>query len=98
MGSTGRGEFIVDRGEDVWIYDQQGRRYLDASASLWYANVGHGRRELAEAAARQMGELAAFQTLLHRMTGQVDIVLGSPIAGRTQLEAEKLLGPDSRFD
>jgi non-ribosomal peptide synthetase component F len=36
--------------------------------------------------------LAAFQTLLYRVSGQDDIVLGTPIAGRTQLETEKLLG------
>ena len=36
--------------------------------------------------------LAAFQILLYRLSGQDDIVLGTPIAGRTQLETEKLLG------
>jgi adenosylmethionine-8-amino-7-oxononanoate aminotransferase len=60
MGSTGRGEFIVDRGEDVWIYDRQGRRYLDGSASLWYANVGHGRVEIADAVRAQMTRLEAY--------------------------------------
>jgi non-ribosomal peptide synthetase component F len=37
--------------------------------------------------------LAAFQTLLHRYTGQEDILVGSPIAGRTQVETEGLIGP-----
>jgi amino acid adenylation domain-containing protein len=36
--------------------------------------------------------LAAIQTLLHRYTGQEDILIGSPIAGRTQIEVEKLVG------
>ena len=36
--------------------------------------------------------LAAFQTLLHRYTGQDDIVVGSPIAGRNRLEVEGLIG------
>ena len=36
--------------------------------------------------------LAAFQTLLHRYTGQDDIVVGSPIAGRTRVELEGLIG------
>ena len=39
-----------------------------------------------------MTMMAAFQILLHRLTGQEDIVLGMPIAGRTHLETEKLLG------
>src|SRR5207302_4371656 len=36
--------------------------------------------------------LAAFQTLLHRYSGQDDIVVGSPIANRTQAETSKLIG------
>jgi putrescine---pyruvate transaminase len=60
MGSVRHGEFIVDRGEGVWIYDRDGRRYLDASASLWYAMVGHGRAEIADAVRRQMTRLEAY--------------------------------------
>ncbi|SFI95845.1 aspartate aminotransferase family protein [Amycolatopsis sacchari] len=55
-------EFVVDRGEDVWVYDTSGNRYLDATASLWYANVGHGRQEIADAAAGQMRRLAGYST------------------------------------
>ena len=36
--------------------------------------------------------LAAFQTLLHRYTGEEDVVVGSPVAGRTQRETEELIG------
>jgi putrescine aminotransferase len=39
-----------------------GRRYLDATAALWYCNVGHGRAELADAAAAQLRTLAAYST------------------------------------
>ena len=53
-------ELVLDRGEGVWIYDTHGKRYLDASGSLWYANVGHGRRELADAAAAQLARLEAY--------------------------------------
>ncbi len=51
----------IVRGEGSHVVDDQGRRYLDALASLWYCNVGHGRAELAEAAAVQMRQLAAYQ-------------------------------------
>jgi adenosylmethionine-8-amino-7-oxononanoate aminotransferase len=60
MAAVRGNEIVVSRGEGVWIYDEDGNRYLDASASLWYCNVGHGRREIAEAAARQMEKLEAF--------------------------------------
>jgi putrescine---pyruvate transaminase len=52
----------IERGEGVTVVDTEGRRYLDAIASLWYANVGHGRTELADAAAAQMHKLAMYQT------------------------------------
>jgi adenosylmethionine-8-amino-7-oxononanoate aminotransferase len=51
---------IITRGEGAYIYDVQGRRYLDGLAGLFTVQVGHGRRELAEAAGRQAGELAFF--------------------------------------
>jgi putrescine aminotransferase len=60
MSVVSSGEFVVERGEDVWIFDRDGRRYLDASASLWYANVGHGRAEIADAVRAQMAQLEAY--------------------------------------
>lgn len=62
MGSVAEAECVIERGEDVWVYDQQGNRLLDATASLWYANIGHGRREIAEAVAAQMGKIEAYST------------------------------------
>lgn len=53
---------VIEGGEGVTVVDTEGRRYLDAIASLWYANVGHGRKELADAAAAQMSKLAVYQT------------------------------------
>src|SRR5215468_8672799 len=51
----------IARGEGAWVFDTDGRPYLDALASLWYCSVGHGRGELADAAAEQMRRLAAYQ-------------------------------------
>jgi len=62
MGAVRRSEFVVTRGEDVWIFDDAGRRYLDATASLWCVNAGHGRSEIVDAVAAQMRELATYQT------------------------------------
>ena len=46
------------RGEGALLWDAQGREYIDGLSSLWNVAVGHGRRELAEVAAKQMEELA----------------------------------------
>jgi adenosylmethionine-8-amino-7-oxononanoate aminotransferase len=60
MSAVRHAELVLDRGEDVWVWDVDGKRYLDATASLWYANVGHGRTEIADAAAEQMRRLEAY--------------------------------------
>ena len=51
----------ITRGTGARVYDSSGRSYLDAIASLWYCNIGHGRTELADAAAAQMREIAGYQ-------------------------------------
>jgi putrescine---pyruvate transaminase len=62
MGSVSQHELVIERGEGVWVYDTDGNRYLDGTASLWYANVGHGRQDIADAVAAQMRKLAAYST------------------------------------
>jgi len=51
---------IIVRGEGPYVTDSNGKRYLDALAGLFVVQVGHGRTELAEAAAKQAAELAYF--------------------------------------
>jgi adenosylmethionine-8-amino-7-oxononanoate aminotransferase len=60
MGSVRAAELVIERGEGVWVWDREGRRYLDGTASLWYANVGHGRPEIAEAVAAQMARIETY--------------------------------------
>ena len=51
---------VIVRGSGAYVFDQHGRRYLDGLSGLFVSQVGHGRTEIAEAAARQMSELAYF--------------------------------------
>jgi putrescine aminotransferase len=55
-----QGELVLERGEGCHVWDTEGRGYLDATASLWYCNVGWGRREIGEAVAAQMSSLPAY--------------------------------------
>jgi len=48
------------RGAGALVFDAAGRRYVDAMASLWYCNVGHGRAEIADAVAAQLRELETY--------------------------------------
>ncbi len=51
---------VMVRGQGPYVYDSHGKRYLDGLAGLFVVQVGHGRTELAEAAAKQASELAYF--------------------------------------
>jgi putrescine---pyruvate transaminase len=62
MGAVSQRELVIERGEGVHVYDSDGKQYLDGTASLWYANIGHGRAEVAEAVAAQMRTLEAYST------------------------------------
>ncbi|MFR9750352.1 aspartate aminotransferase family protein [Nocardia sp. 004] len=61
MGAVERdGAFAVARGDGAYIFDKAGKRYLDATAGLWFANVGHGRGEIADAVAAQLRTIAHY--------------------------------------
>jgi adenosylmethionine-8-amino-7-oxononanoate aminotransferase len=51
---------VIVRGEGCYVYDERGRRYLDGLSALYCVNVGHGRAELADAAAAQARELGFY--------------------------------------
>jgi adenosylmethionine-8-amino-7-oxononanoate aminotransferase len=50
------------RGEGARLWDEQGKEYIDGIASLWYCNVGHGRKEIADAVAAQIMRLESYST------------------------------------
>jgi adenosylmethionine-8-amino-7-oxononanoate aminotransferase len=50
----------IVRADGCWVYDSEGRRYLDAMAGLWCVNVGYGRREIVDAVAEQMALLPYY--------------------------------------
>jgi putrescine---pyruvate transaminase len=56
------GELVIDRAEGVWVWTEQGKKLLDGFAGLAVVNVGHGRREIAEAVAEQTVRLAYYPT------------------------------------
>jgi adenosylmethionine-8-amino-7-oxononanoate aminotransferase len=56
-----REKFItIERGEGALVWDEFGNELVDSMASLWYCNVGYGRREIADAVAAQMNEIAGY--------------------------------------
>jgi putrescine aminotransferase len=57
-----KGARIMKSAKGVWLTDTEGHKIIDGMAGLWCVNIGYGRRELAEVAARQMEELAYYNT------------------------------------
>jgi adenosylmethionine-8-amino-7-oxononanoate aminotransferase len=51
---------VMVRGEGSYVWDSAGRRYLDGLSGLFVSQIGHGRQELGEAAAKQSNQLAYF--------------------------------------
>ena len=66
-------------GEGSYIWDQNGKRYLDGTAGLWFANLGYGRPEIAAAVAAQMNEIFAYHNFTDYVT-QPTIDLANRIA------------------
>lgn len=60
MGAVDGDRLVITRGEGSYVWDDEGKRYFDATASLWYANFGHGREEIALAVADQLRTLDSY--------------------------------------
>ena len=64
------GPLVITRGEGVYVYDDEGRRYLEGMSGLWCASLGFSERRLAEAAYRQMCKLPFY----HSFAGKVPAI------------------------
>jgi adenosylmethionine-8-amino-7-oxononanoate aminotransferase len=61
MGAYDHGDVpVIERGEGCYVYDTNGKRYLDGLSALYCVNVGHGRAELGQAAADQAKRLGFY--------------------------------------
>ncbi|WPP01686.1 aspartate aminotransferase family protein [Pseudomonas sp. HR96] len=60
-----QGALVIERGERLHLWDTDGKRYLDGMSGLWCTNLGYGRKDLAEAAARQLHELPYYNLFFH---------------------------------
>lgn len=64
LGSVGTpgGPLVIERGEGIYLWDSDGKKYIDALSGLWVTAVGHGRTELGDVAREQMSRLAYAST------------------------------------
>ncbi|MGE4326100.1 MAG: aminotransferase class III-fold pyridoxal phosphate-dependent enzyme, partial [Pseudodonghicola sp.] len=74
-----KGARVITRAKGVFLTDSEGHEILDAMAGLWCVNIGYGREELAEVAARQIRELPYYNTFF-QTTHVPAIALAAKIA------------------
>lgn len=59
------GPRVMVKGEGLYLWDNDGNRYLDGMSGLWCTNLGYGRKDLTAAATRQMEQLAYYNMFFH---------------------------------
>lgn len=89
MSAVADHEFVIAGGDGAYVIGEDGRRYFDSTSALWFANVGHGRAELAEAAAAQMRSIAAYSNFTDLATRST-IEFAERIAAVSPLEGTKV--------
>ena len=60
-----KGVRVMVKGEGIYLWDSEGKRVLDGMSGLWCVNVGYGRKELADAACRQMMEMPYYNSFFN---------------------------------
>jgi len=55
-------QLTVDRADGIHVWDDIGRKFIDATAGLWYCNVGYGRDRIVDAIEKQLRKIPAFHT------------------------------------
>lgn len=77
------GSRVIERGEGIYVYDDQGRKYIEGMAGLWSVAVGFNEQRLVDAATRQMSKLPFYHTFTHK-THTPSIELAEKLVQLTQ--------------
>ncbi|MBP2077031.1 aminotransferase [Oceanobacillus polygoni] len=78
-------QVVAVKGEGSWFTDESGKRYLDGVSGLWCLNLGHGREEIADAAAEQMKNLSYFPlTMNHQPAIKLAAKISELLGGKYQ--------------
>ena len=88
---------VVARAEGPYIYDKQGKRYLEGMAGLWCTALGYGNEEIIEAAQRQMRELS-FSHMFGGKTHSSAIELADKLAAMVPMQDGRVFLGNSGSD
>jgi 4-aminobutyrate--pyruvate transaminase len=87
----------IERGDGAYVYDKQGRQYLEGMAGLWCTSLGYNNRELIDATAEQMGQLS-FSHMFGGKTHQVGIDLADKLAEMVPVDNAQIFFGNSGSD
>jgi len=87
----------LERGDGAYVYDNQGKQYLEALAGLWCTSLGYNNRELIETANEQMGKLS-FSHMFGGKTHQVGMDLADKLTSMVPVENAKVFFGNSGSD
>ncbi|EKF18271.1 aspartate aminotransferase family protein [Nitratireductor pacificus] len=82
------GPLVIDRGEGIYVFDNNGKRYIEAMAGLWSVGVGFNEERLVNAATEQMKRLPYYHTFTHKSHGPV-IELAEKLVGMAPVPMSK---------
>ena len=88
------GPLILTHGKGIFVYDEQGREYLEGMAGLWCASLGFGEEALADAAYQQLKKLPYYHTFSSKSTGPV-IELAEKLKALAPVPMSKVLFTNS---
>lgn len=88
---------IVSRGEGPYVYDQNGKQYLEGMAGLWCTSLGYGNEEVIEVATRQMRELS-FSHMFSGKTHPAAMALADKLADMVPIENARVFLGNSGSD
>ena len=90
-------QLVIDRGEGVYIYDKQGKQYLEGMSGLWCTGLGYGNRELIEAISEQLSRLS-FTHMFGGKTHQPGMDLADKLAAMVPVDNAKVFFGNSGSD
>jgi putrescine aminotransferase len=67
-GLANKGSRVITKADNIYLWDSEGKKILDAMSGLWCVNVGYGRQELIDAATHQLKELPFYNSFFQTAT------------------------------
>jgi 4-aminobutyrate--pyruvate transaminase len=90
-------QLIIERGEGVYVYDNQGKQYLEGMAGLWCTGLGYGNRELIDTISEQLSKLS-YTHMFGGKAHQPGIDLANKLAGMVPVKDAKVFFGNSGSD